>query len=572
MNIALSGIREVLIVDSFVQDYKVLLLGIDPLIELRIVAHGEDGISQIIKAIELPSLTKLHILAHGAPGQINLGGKEITSDDFLSRIDRATKRDLDIVFWSCNVGLGDVGRAFVDSVVEVTGARVLVSQGLIGNAEKGGSWDLDGIVIPPFSKNAQNNYAGVLPAPAPKTVTGTAVSLAAGSGWLAGDSLIIRNTNSSDSATMIQLNKMRLGTNTTGKPGSIYSATVLDSIIQASDLLALVPLISTEIVVTIANKLVGAAADCEILLQNADIHFGENLNVLISSGLATVAQVNAIDLDNGTGTITATISDGAASTLATLSGTHAYTVTVTSTSAAATTLTAIDNATSVTVTATAVTTVTGTATEVALLLSESGISTSAIVDATGDNTDVVITNDEFSGLTTSGGGLNLSSLIVGTAGTGDNYIFSGDGAHTGTLRATLGGDSLIIGGGTGTWTIGMGSSGITNIGITDSETKVITAASGTSETFTINSTAISVTLLNLEVNDIVDFGIDTTLTSTQLSLGAVDSAGEYYFDSTVGYQKLTYWDNTYATTISLTGVTDFSINSDTHGITVTPEV
>ena len=267
MNIALSGIREVLIVDSFVQDYKVLLLGIDPLIELRIVAHGEDGISQIIKAIELPSLTKLHILAHGAPGQINLGGKEITSDDFLSRIDRATKRDLDIVFWSCNVGLGDVGRAFVDSVVEVTGARVLVSQGLIGNAEKGGSWDLDGIVIPPFSKNAQNNYAGVL-MPPPYTVTGTAVSLAAGNGWVAGDNLIIRNADSSNSATMVQLNQMRLGTYTTGAPRSIDSATVLDLTIQAADLLALEPLIATEIVVTNANQLVGTAADCEALLEN----------------------------------------------------------------------------------------------------------------------------------------------------------------------------------------------------------------------------------------------------------------------------------------------------------------
>ena len=371
-NIMLSGIREVLIVDSLVQDYEELLLGIDPLIEIRIIAHGEDGISQIIKAIELPSLTKLHVLAHGAPGQINLGGKEITSDDFLSRINFAEKRDLDMVFWSCNVGLGDIGRAFVDSVVEVTGARVLVSQGLIGNAEKGGSWDLDGIVIPPFSKNAQNNYAGVL-MPPPYTVTGTAVSLAAGNGWVAGDNLIIRNADSSNSATMVQLNQMRLGTYTTGAPRSIDSATVLDLTIQAADLLALEPLIATEIVVTNANQLVGTAADCEALLENVSIQFGTNLNVLINSGLATVAQVNAIDLDNGTGTITATISDGAATDLATLSGNHAYTVTVTSTSVAATTLTAIDNATSVTVTATAVTTVTGSATEIAALATEAGI-------------------------------------------------------------------------------------------------------------------------------------------------------------------------------------------------------
>ena len=46
---------------------------------------------------------------------------------------------------------------------------------------------------------------------------------------------------------------------------------------------------------------------------------------------ATVAQANALDAVNGTGEITATISNGLVADLVGLSGTHAYTITVTDT-------------------------------------------------------------------------------------------------------------------------------------------------------------------------------------------------------------------------------------------------
>ena len=95
--------NEILIADASILNLNVLLDGISPNIEVQLIQAGEDGIGQIVKAIADPGLKTLHILAHGAPGQINLGGRTITATDFRSRFDGAAERDLDIAFWSCHI-------------------------------------------------------------------------------------------------------------------------------------------------------------------------------------------------------------------------------------------------------------------------------------------------------------------------------------------------------------------------------------------------------------------------------------------------------------------------------------
>jgi hypothetical protein len=77
-----------------------------------------------------------------------------------------------------------------------------------------------------------------------------------------------------------------------------------------------------------------------------------NYALNVNSGNASVAQVNVIDADNGTGIITATISDHSIATLATLLSTgtpHAYTISVTDAASVAQ-LTTLDGKTSVTLT------------------------------------------------------------------------------------------------------------------------------------------------------------------------------------------------------------------------------
>ena len=218
----LSTCREILIADAGVEDLNTLLDGLDAGVATWLVQPGEDAVGQIIKAITTPGLKTLHLLAHGAPGQINLGGRAITAADFRSRFDGAAERDLDIAFWSCNTGAGDAGQSFVQAVAEATGARVAAADGLVGNAEKGGSWGLG--VRAPFSVDAQRAFAGVL-----AVASGSGAQLAAGlqtdgtTAWLAGDDLTV-----TDTATVAQLALIVAGSNTTGAPTSLVT-TVTDS-------------------------------------------------------------------------------------------------------------------------------------------------------------------------------------------------------------------------------------------------------------------------------------------------------------------------------------------------------
>ena len=142
------------------------------------------------------------------------------------------------------------------------------------------------------------------------------------------------------------------------------NATVSAGAVTASDLAAIDARTSVAVAAANATAINGTAAEMTVVtdaLTAGTIVHGGNWTSTVS-GTATVAEVNAIDAQNGTGVITATISTGAAATLAGLTATgatSAYTVTVTDTTATAANLNAINAATTVAVGATAVTTVTG---------------------------------------------------------------------------------------------------------------------------------------------------------------------------------------------------------------------
>ncbi|MDP2901989.1 MAG: ExeM/NucH family extracellular endonuclease [Methylovulum sp.] len=154
--------REILIADAQVENLDVLLAGINPDVDAWLVEPGQDAMGLIFKALAQTGLQTLHFLGHGAPGQINLGGRAITAADFRSRFDGAAERDLDIAFWSCQTGAGDKGQTFVRALSEATGARVATASGLVGAANKGGEWSLDAGVAVPFSVVAREAYVGVL--------------------------------------------------------------------------------------------------------------------------------------------------------------------------------------------------------------------------------------------------------------------------------------------------------------------------------------------------------------------------------------------------------------------------
>ena len=132
---------------------------------------------------------------------------------------------------------------------------------------------------------------------------------------------------------------------------------------------------------------------------------------LTLSGNTSVANANTLAADT-TGVITATITETAASTLATLTETtNAYTITVGDTSVTAANLNTIDGATTVAVTATAVTTITGAASAVNTAYASSGINGLGNEAITLDDTTLAVaTLNTLDGNTT--GAVNAATITT----------------------------------------------------------------------------------------------------------------------------------------------------------------
>ncbi|MEM7772855.1 MAG: DUF4347 domain-containing protein [Cyanobacteria bacterium P01_A01_bin.37] len=182
----------VVVIDPSVENYRDLLVGLQPNVIPFILLPNQDGIHQItqilsslasvitysqysIPRISLDYVT-LHIVAHGAPGTLYLGNTELS----LSKLQRYTqelKRWFapfsdslicpSLSLYACNVAAGDAGEEFINKLHCLTGANIAASTTRIGNAALGGNWLLDVNInmptaIAPFDAETLISYSSVL--------------------------------------------------------------------------------------------------------------------------------------------------------------------------------------------------------------------------------------------------------------------------------------------------------------------------------------------------------------------------------------------------------------------------
>jgi len=163
--------EEVIIYDPSVAQIDTLLDGLDVMVLPISVETIEQAKCVVHTLLNHPALETLHLLGHGAPGEIRFGQGRLSADDFavdpIINVQLQTQRS--IHFWSCRTADGEQGLTFLQKITEKSMSNVFAASGLIGNEQKGGSWDLDVALAPkptmPFSTEARQAFEGVLAAP-----------------------------------------------------------------------------------------------------------------------------------------------------------------------------------------------------------------------------------------------------------------------------------------------------------------------------------------------------------------------------------------------------------------------
>ncbi|MDZ8029624.1 putative Ig domain-containing protein [Nostoc sp. DedSLP04] len=164
-------------IDSQVENYQSLVAGVLPNTSVVVLDPDQNGIEQISQVLGTHrEINSLHIVSHGAPGQVYLGNSQLsyqTLNHYARQLmdwANVLSADAQLLLYGCEVGQTEQGKAFVQRLSELTGAVVAASDNLTGSTALGGDWELEvstGTIVPTlaFQPEVMAVYASVLTAP-----------------------------------------------------------------------------------------------------------------------------------------------------------------------------------------------------------------------------------------------------------------------------------------------------------------------------------------------------------------------------------------------------------------------
>ncbi|MEG4348662.1 SdrD B-like domain-containing protein [Microcoleus sp. LAD1_D3] len=146
--------QHIVFVDSAVEDWQSLAVGVKAGKEVILVDRGRDGIEQIAEALQSrKGIESVHIISHGESGSLQLGPTILNSDNLETYRDclkrwfsssvNSIKNRFEILLYGCNVAAGEKGEAFVQKLSKLTKANIAASSDITGSAQKGGNWVLE---------------------------------------------------------------------------------------------------------------------------------------------------------------------------------------------------------------------------------------------------------------------------------------------------------------------------------------------------------------------------------------------------------------------------------------------
>lgn len=148
----LAGTEEktLLVIDSRVDNYELLLEGLHGNVDVIIVDADQSGLDAISQQLAgKGGYDAIHIISHGTPGSFTLGSDLVDSDKLQENSQQlqswadALNQGADILLYGCDVAQGEAGQSFIEQMAAITGADIAASTNATGNAEQGGDWVLE---------------------------------------------------------------------------------------------------------------------------------------------------------------------------------------------------------------------------------------------------------------------------------------------------------------------------------------------------------------------------------------------------------------------------------------------
>jgi hypothetical protein len=142
--------KTMVFIDSRVNDLDLLISQFEAGTEYRVLDATHDGLLQIEESLAGKSdYSSIQIISHGSAGAITIGSTLLTANNLfqyqsqLESIGHSLTENGDLLLYGCNVGAGDEGIRFVETLAAITGTDVAASDDLTGSAALGGDWILE---------------------------------------------------------------------------------------------------------------------------------------------------------------------------------------------------------------------------------------------------------------------------------------------------------------------------------------------------------------------------------------------------------------------------------------------
>jgi riboflavin synthase len=141
--------KAIAFIDRGIDDYQTLVNGVNAGITVHVLDSRKDGVAQITDILQQQAdVDAIHIISHGKIGCLTLGNS-VLSTDTLSKYRHALfswqegfRKNAEIHIYGCDVAKDATGRAFIESLANITGANIAASDNLTGNSAYGGDWKL----------------------------------------------------------------------------------------------------------------------------------------------------------------------------------------------------------------------------------------------------------------------------------------------------------------------------------------------------------------------------------------------------------------------------------------------